>query len=86
MGRDTLSLFLDTLGWLGFGGLMTFYWMIGKGRTKLAYYASSFGAAMFLIVGIFMHFGYFAKLPSLPLMEAVIIALNIRSIKALKST
>lgn len=71
---------LDILGWLGFGGLMAFYWMIGKGRPAKAYLASTFGASMFLIVGIAILLGYQAKLPSLVVMETTIIGLNLRSL------
>lgn len=76
---------LNILGWLGFAGLMAFYWMIGTGRPAKAYLASTFGAAMFLIVGIASQFGYAAHLPSLWIMEATIIVLNVRALVKLRS-
>lgn len=75
---------LNLLGWLGFGGLMAFYWMIGKGRPAAAYWCSTFGALMFFIIGVFSEFGYAAKLPSMWFMELAIIVLNFRSLYLLK--
>jgi len=75
---------LNYLGWLGFAGLMLFYWMIGTGRTAAAYWFSTFGAIMFLIVGLFTQFGYAAKLPSLWIMESCIIILNFRALWKLR--
>jgi hypothetical protein len=75
---------LDLFGWLGFAGLMAFYWMIGTGRPAIAYWASTFGAAMFLIVGLASQLGYAAHLPSLWLMEATIICLNLRALHKLR--
>lgn len=43
---------LNIIGWGGFIGLMIFYWLIGTGRPAIAYWASIFGAACFLAVGI----------------------------------
>jgi hypothetical protein len=77
---------LDWFGWLGFAGLMAFYWMIGTGRPLKAYLASTFGAAMFLVVGLASQFGYAAHLPSLWLMESCVIALNVRAIRKLPKT
>jgi hypothetical protein len=75
---------LNYFGWLGFIGLMAFYWMIGTGRPLRAYLASTFGALMFLIVGAASQFGYAAHLPSLWIMESCIIILNLRAIWKLK--
>jgi hypothetical protein len=75
---------LNWFGWLGFAGLMAFYWMIGSGRPMKAYLASTFGAAMFLIIGIASHYGYAAHLPSLSVMEACIIVLNVRAMWKLR--
>jgi hypothetical protein len=75
---------LNWLGWAGFVGLMAFYWMLGRGRPAAAFWASTFGAAMFLIIGIASWFGYAAKLPSLVLMETCIIVLNQRSLWQLR--
>lgn len=76
---------LGLLGWVGFAGLMAFYWMIGSGRPVKAYVASTVGAAMFLIVGVAIQLGYAVKLPSLIVMESVIIVLNVRSIAKLRA-
>lgn len=75
---------LNVFGWVGFAGLMVFYWMIGTARPLAAYYASTFGAAMFLIVGLAMQFGYAAHLPALWLMESCVIGLNVRAILKLR--
>lgn len=75
---------LDLFGWLGFAGLMIFYWMIGTGRPAAAYIASCFGAAMFLVVGVASEFGYAAQLPSLWVMETCVIALNVRALLKLR--
>lgn len=75
---------LDLFGWLGFAGLMAFYWMIGTGRPARAYVASCFGASMFLIIGIASWFGYATHLPSLVIMEAAIILLNLRALHKLR--
>jgi hypothetical protein len=75
---------LSLLGWLGFAGLMAFYWMIGSGRPIKAYVASSVGAAAFLIIGVAIQMGYQVKLPSLIVMESVIIGLNLRAIYKLR--
>lgn len=76
--------FLNALGWLGFAGLMAFYWMIGKGRPAAAYWASTFGALMYFIIGVASEFGYYAKLPSMWFMEACIIGLNFRALYKLR--
>jgi hypothetical protein len=76
---------LNLFGWLGFAGLMAFYWMIGTGRPAAAYLASTFGAAAFLVVGVASQFGYAAHLPSLWIMESCVIALNVRALVKLRA-
>ena len=77
---------LDLFGWLGFAGLMIFYWLIGTGRPAVAYIASCIGAACFFIIGVASEFGYAAHLPSLWVMEACVIVLNVRALLKLRTT
>jgi hypothetical protein len=73
-------LLLDILGWVGFFGLGVFYWLLGSGKVLTAYIWGTIGAAAWLAVGILTHFGFAAQLPSLIIMEAMVIVMNIRGI------
>lgn len=71
---------LDWLGWAGMLGLGLFYWLIGSGKVLQAYVWGTLGAGAWLIVGVLTYYGYAAQLPSLILMETMVIILNIRGI------
>lgn len=73
---------MDGLGWLGAAGLFTFYWLIGSKRVLLAYLFGTLGAAAWLAIGILTELGYAAELPSLIVMESVIIVMNVRGFLA----
>lgn len=73
---------MDALGWIGAAGLFAFYWLIGSKRVLEAYVFGTIGATAWLGVGILTEMGYAAELPSLIVMEAVIIGMNIRGILA----
>ncbi len=73
---------MDALGWLGAAGLFAFYWLLGSKRVLLAYIFGTLGAAAWLVIGILTELGYAAELPSLIVMEAVIIVMNVRGIIA----
>jgi len=80
MNEFTNLIWLDVLGWAGTIGLFLFYWLLGSKRVVMAYVFGIIGGAMWLTIGILTHFGYAAELPSLVLMESVIIVMNIRGI------
>jgi hypothetical protein len=73
---------MDALGWLGAAGLFAFYWLIGSKRVLLAYLFGTLGAAAWLAIGILTELGYAAELPSLIVMESVIIVMNVRGFLA----
>jgi len=68
------------LGWGGTIGLFVFYWLLGSGKVVQAYTAGIIGGVFWLIIGIGTMFGVHVQLPSLVLMETVIIVMNIRGI------
>lgn len=71
---------VNILGWLGTFGLFAFYWLLGSGKVLQAYIWGCFGAAGWLTIGILSHFDIHAEMPSLVLMETVVIIMNIRGI------
>lgn len=71
---------LDLIGWVGFVGLGIFYWLLGSGKVLVAYIFGIIGAIAWLIVGIATEMGFAAQLPSLIIMEAMVILMNIRGI------
>lgn len=72
--------FLWLCGWAGTIGLFLFYWLLGSGKVLHAYIYGTVGAAFWLVIGIASMFGIHPTLPSLILMESVIIIMNIRGI------
>ena len=80
MNEFTNLIWLDILGWIGTIGLFAFYWLLGSKLVLPAYIFGTIGAAMWLVIGILTHLGYAAELPSLVVMESVIIIMNIRGI------
>ena len=75
-----MELFLSLCGWLGTLGLFLFYWLLGSGKVLSAYIYGTIGALGWLIVGIGTMYHYHVQLPSLILMESVVIVMNIRGI------
>lgn len=71
---------LDLIGWVGFVGLGLFYWLLGSGKVLQAYIYGTMGAIAWLIVGILTEFGFAAQLPSLVMMEIMVVGMNIRGI------
>jgi hypothetical protein len=71
---------VSVLGWLGFAGLAAFYWLIGSGKVLKAYVFGTIGAVAWLFVGIASYYGAVPELPSLVVMEAMVVAMNIRGI------
>jgi len=71
---------LDFIGWIGLAGLSIFYWLLGSGKVLMAYIYGIIGAMAWLIVGIATKMGYASELPSLIVMEAMVIVMNIRGI------
>lgn len=71
---------LDLIGWIGFFGLGAFYWLLGSGKVLQAYVYGTIGAVAWLIVGIFTEFGFASQLPSLIVMEIMVVVMNIRGI------
>lgn len=67
-------------GWLGTIGLFIFYWLIGSGKVVQAYVAGIIGGFFWLLIGVGTMYGIHPTLPSLVLMESVIIIMNIRGI------
>ena len=61
---------IDVLGWVGTAGLFAFYYLIARQRVLLAYLFGNVAGLFWLLVGIL------TPLPSLILMESVIILLN----------
>lgn len=82
MSEFTVLPWMDALGWLGAAGLFAFYWLIGSKRVLLAYLFGTLGAAAWLAIGILTELGYAAELPSLIVMESVIIVMNVRGFLA----
>ncbi len=82
MNEFTALPWMDALGWLGAAGLFAFYWLIGSKRVLLAYLFGTLGAAAWLVIGILTELGYAAELPSLIVMESVIIVMNVRGFLA----
>lgn len=75
---------MDFLGWAGAMGLFVFYWLLGSKRVVMAYVFGIIGSIMWLVIGILIAMGYATTLPSLIVMESVIIIMNIRGIIAWK--
>jgi len=71
---------IDGIGWIGFIGLGMFYWLLGSGKVVQAYYWGIVGGIAWLIIGILTKMGYASELPSLIVMEIMIIGMNIRGI------
>jgi nicotinamide riboside transporter PnuC len=71
---------LDWIGWIGFVGLGLFYWLLGSGNVLQAYIFGTIGAVAWLIVGIATQLGFASQLPSLIIMETMVILMNIRGI------
>ena len=71
---------LSWVGWAGFAGLMGFYWFLAKKKVLRAYGFGIFGGVAWFIIGVATILGYAATLPSLALMELVIIGLMIHGI------
>ena len=61
---------IDLLGWLGTIGLFAFYFLIARQRVLLAYIFGNIAGLFWLTVGVL------TPLPSLIIMESVIIILN----------
>ena len=72
--------YLDLIGWFGSFSLLTFYWFLGSGKIGLAYFFSTLGAALWLVVGVTITFFNVStsNLPSLIFLELTIIIMNIR--------
>lgn len=71
---------LDFVGWAGACGLFIFYWLLGSQKVLSAYIFGTLGALAWLAVGIATQMGYASELPSLIVMEVVVIIMNIRGI------
>lgn len=71
---------LDMLGWGGAIGLLAFYWLMGSQRIMAAYAAGTLGGLCWFVVGCVTTFSdTVVSLPSLMIMEAMVIALNVRA-------
>ena len=82
MNTEFINLpWLDFVGWVGMFGLGLFYWLLGSGKVLHAYLWGTLGALAWLIVGVATEMGYAAKLPSLIVMESMIIVMNARGIR-----
>jgi len=75
-----IEIFMLLCGWLGTLGLFLFYWLLGSGKVLPAYIYGTIGAFGWLIVGIGTMYSVHVQLPSLILMESVVIIMNIRGI------
>jgi len=72
--------YLDLLGWGGAVGLLLFYWLMGSQRIMPAYIAGTLGGVCWFIIGIVTWFwDVSVSLPSLAIMEAMVITLNVRA-------
>ena len=71
---------MDAIGWLGFTGLGLFYWQLGSGKVLSAYIYGTLGALAWLAVGVMSHLGIHSELPSLVVMETMVVIMNIRGI------
>ena len=69
---------IDIIGWVGFIGVVLFYWLISNDKVIEAHICGIVGTLAFLALGIAVTTGHCTKVPSLLTMQVMVIALNIR--------